>query len=167
MIVLTQTSSRIALRRGEVVSLGADQMGVQSTDRGLVPPEKLGPGLIEQVTEEGYVLVHWLDADLTAYMQPDELRVGGEGARLLVIRRCDGRGECTLVRYRISSQLGFTHNWTVERRPANVVRVVRDDGHAWTFTRHPIFKNINVFWPQPPDDDDAEALTAAELAFSR
>jgi hypothetical protein len=119
------------------------------------------------VTEEGYVLVHWLDAGLTAYMQPDELRVRGEGAHLLVIRRCDGRGECTLVRYRMSSQLGFTHNWTVERRPSNVVRVVRDDGHAWTFTRHPIFKNINVFWPQPPDDDDAEALTAAEMAFSR
>src|SRR3954464_3839276 len=115
MIVSTLSSSRIALRRGEVVSLGADQMGVQAPGRGLVPPEKLGPGLIEQVTEEGYVLVHWLDADLTAYMQPDELRVGGEGARLLVIRRCDGRGECTLVRYRISSQLGFTHNWTVER----------------------------------------------------
>ena len=167
MIVSTLSSSRITLRRGEVVTLGADQMGVQSPRGGLIPPEKLGPGLVEQVTDDGFILVHWLDADLTAYMQPDELRVRGEGAHLLVIKRCDGHGECSLLRYRISSQFGFTHNWIVEMRPSNVIRVVRDDGHAWTFTRNPIFKTINVYWLQPPEDDDAEALTAAEMVFSR
>jgi len=167
MTLSTPAYSQIRLRRGEVVSLGADQMGVQAPKGGLVPPEKLGPGLVEQVTEEGYVLVHWLDADVTSYMQPDELRLLGEGAHLLVIKRCDGRGECSLLRYRVSSKLGFTHNWIVEMRPANVVRVVRDDGHAWTFTKHTVFKTINVYWPQPPEDDDAEALTAAEMAISK
>jgi hypothetical protein len=63
---------------------------------------------------------------------------------------------------------GLGHNWTVELWQSNVVRAIRNsDGAAWTFTLNPLFSRIEVGWPQPPDDDDAEALVAAEAATDR
>jgi hypothetical protein len=52
----------------------------------------------------------------------------------------------------------------VELRPENVLRAVRDDGAAWTFRLNTALHCINSLWPQPPEDADAEALAATELA---
>jgi hypothetical protein len=131
-----------------------------------VPAEKLGPGLVEQVTSEGTVCVLWVDAELEVCLQGEDLRSPGRGARLVTVKRYNRRGECAAKRYRIDTSLGFTHNWTVETRFPNIVRTLRDDGYTWTFKHIPVFNKIVAQWDDPRDEDDAEALTAAELTLS-
>jgi hypothetical protein len=167
MTVATFLRTDTPFRLGDVVSPAPDMGGIQSMTGALLDPDKLGPGLVEQFLPEGCILVRWLDLGATSCMQPEELKPLGQSARLVVVKKCDERGQCSLSRYKLAARLGFTHNWTVEMRPHNVIRVLRDDGPSWTFTRNPIFNNISVHWPQPPQDEDAEALTAAETAFSR
>jgi hypothetical protein len=167
MTTATFLRSDISFRVGDVVSPAPDLGGIQSVTGALLDPGKLGPGLVEQFLPEGCILVRWLDSGVTSCMQPEELKLLGQSARLVVVKKCDERGQCTLSRYKLASRLGFTHNWTVEMRPRNIIRVLRDDGSAWTFSRNPIFNNVSVHWLQPPQDEDAEALTAAETAFSR
>ena len=71
------------------------------------------------------------------------------------------------MRQEIIASAGLQYNWTAELLPEHTVRVLRADGSAWTFIENPVFKRIQVSWPQPPDDDDAEALAAAELSVRR
>ena len=100
-------------------------------------------------------------------LQLEDLRPLGDGARLVTVKRCDSNGIYSLLRHKIAARLGFQHNWVAELWPQNLVRVLRDDGCAWTFTRNPILNKINIGWLQPSDDDDAEALTAAEFAIAK
>ena len=153
--------------RGVVVSPADDLMGVQSPDGALVPCERLGPGVVEQIGSDERVLVRWWGVGLDTWMEPHDLRALGPHAHLITVHRCDGRGNSKLLRHKVITTGGFQHNWTVELRPKNVMRVLRADGLAWTFSLNPIFRRVNtVSWSQPPGDDDAEALTAAELALT-
>jgi hypothetical protein len=138
-------------------------MGVQSPTGDVVPADKLGPGVVQQLAEDGRVCVRWLGADFDACLDPQDVRSLGQHAHLLSVYKRDRNGVRIFMRHKIAVSAGLEHNWTVELLPDNVVRVMRSDGHAWTFTINPFFKRINVWWPQPPEDDDAEAFTAAEL----
>lgn len=152
---------------GEVVMLADDLLGVPAPGGELIPAEKLGPGVVEQLTPDGAICVRWLDAGITCCIDYADLRPLGGQAHVITMMKCDRRGTCTLARRKIAERLGLQHNWTVEMRDRNIVRVLRDDGLTWTFTRNPIFNTISIDWPQPPEDDDAEALIAAELASKR
>jgi hypothetical protein len=136
---------------------------------GLVRPEALGPGLVEKVAPDGRVRVRWLDAEVDAWMDPEELLASEAGTHVISVYHCDGRGHYTRLRHRlVDGGIGCNHNWSVELRPENIVRVVRDDGAAWTFRlhSHPGLERIASIWPeQPPEDDDAEAITVAELGI--
>jgi hypothetical protein len=130
----------------------------------IVAADSLGYGLVQQSSEE-YVLVRWIGAGFESWVEQSDLRSIGTNARLITVEKYDNRGTLKQVRHKLGSNAGLSHNWTVELRPPNVVRVLRSDGHKWTFTHNRLFRNIDVWWPQPPDDEDAEALTVAELAI--
>jgi hypothetical protein len=157
----------VTLHTGDVVALDDQLVGVPMPGGDITPAEKLGPGLVDRVTPEGSVGVRWVDAGFETWLQLEDLRPLGDGARLVTVKRCDSQGVYSLLRHKIAARLGLQHNWVAELRPQNLVRVLRDDGCAWTFTRNPIFNSINIGWLQPSDDDDAEALTAAEFAIAK
>ncbi len=163
---LLSSEARVSFRRNAVVAPGDDLMGVQAPDGSLIPCERLGPGLVEEVSPEGKICVRWVAADFEAWLEPQDLRFLGDHAHLIVVNRCDGSGKTRLVRHMVITGSGFDNNWTIELRPKNVVRTIRSDGHAWTFTYNPIFRRLGTTgWTYPPDDDDAEAFTAAELSL--
>jgi hypothetical protein len=157
------------LKRGMVVKPAADLIGIPSPHRNLVLPEHLGPGVVEKTAADGRVRVHWLDAELDAWMNPADLEAYAEGTRVITVYQCNGRGTYTRLRHRlVDGGIGIAYNWVVELRPGDVIRLVRDDGSAWTFhlKTHPMLDRIVTRWPdQPPEDDDAEAFTVAELAI--
>jgi hypothetical protein len=157
------TIADISLQPGVVVAPTADLMGVQSPGGYVVPTDKLGPGIVQQLAEDGRVCVRWVGAGFVACLDPQDVRSLGGHAHLLTIYKRDRNGARTFLRYKVAASAGLEHNWTVELLPGNVVRVMRPDGLAWTFTVSSFFKRINAWWPQPPEDDDAEAFTAAEL----
>jgi hypothetical protein len=165
MIPLVAYSNRV-FKTGEVVTLARNLIGVPAPNGGIVPADKLGPGLVEQVTPDGTVCVRWIDADLEVCLPFEDVRSPGKDARLVTVKRYNRRGECSASRYKIEARLGLTHNWIVETRFPNIVRTLRDDGCAWTFRHNPIFNRIVAQWEDPRDEDDAEALTAAELTLS-
>src|SRR5438270_14087961 len=98
-------------------------------------------------------------------MEAQDLHSLGEHAHVISIYRCDGRGHNALLRHKVIEKAGFDHNWTVELRPNRIVRVIRTDGSTWTFQKNSYFRRIDPLWPQPPEDEDAEAMAAAELAI--
>ena len=162
-----KNTSSATLHTGDVVSLDDQLVGVPTIGGEITPAEKLGPGLVEQITPEGNVDVRWVDAGIETWLQLEDVRSLGDGARLVTVKRCDDQGALSLLRHKIAARLGLQHNWVAELWPANLVRVLRDDGSAWTFTRNPVFNKINAHWVQPYDDDDAEAFTAAEFAIAK
>lgn len=164
MAHLNTYASNQSFRNGMVVAPAGELMGVQSPDGGLVPCERLGPGIVEQVSTDGRIRVRWVEAGFDALMDPQDLRSYGEHVHLVVIYRCDGRGNNIKFRSKIVEKAGLEYNWTVELRPNNVVRTVRADGCAWTFKFKPIIRRLEAAWPWPPEDEDAEALTVAELS---
>jgi hypothetical protein len=153
-------------RRGTVVEPAGDLGGVQTPDGGMVPRDRLGPGIVEKLSPDGQVRVRWMVAEFDSWMDPEDLTSRGEHAHVLSIYRCDGRGHNTLLRHKVVEKAGFDYNWTVELRPKRIVRVLRTDGATWTFRISLYFKRIETFWPQPPEDDDAEAVAVAELAIT-
>jgi hypothetical protein len=165
-LLLQQTKP--ALAGGTVVTPVDQLLGVWAPHGGLVLPATLGPGVVEKVAADGRVRVHWLEAEVDAWMDPADLRPYAAGTHVISVYHCDGQGHYTRLRHRlVGGGIGCTANWIVELRPDAVVRVVRADGAAWTFrlTTHPSTERIITRWPgQPPEDDDAEALTVAELA---
>jgi hypothetical protein len=154
-------------RRGAVVAAAGDLMGVQTPDGALVPCERLGPGVVEQLDAEGRVNVRWVAAGFDAWLEAQDLRSLGPHAHLITVMRRDKYGRSTLLQHKVAATSGFEHNWTVEFLPGNVVRSLREDSAAWTFSVNPLLRRVNAWWPQPPDDDDAEALAAAELSLAR
>ncbi len=151
-------------RPGLVVTLTDDVMGVRAPNDGLVPGPDLGPGLVEKIAPDGRVRVRWMDAEFDAWMDPADLRSRGEYAHLISVYQCDGRGNSTLQRRAVVETAGLAYNWTIELRPDHIVRAVRGDGAAWTFRWFPDIQLLSTVWPQPPEDADAEAVTAVELA---
>jgi hypothetical protein len=164
--IFTQNKG-VTLHAGDVVALDSELIGVPTPSGDMTPADKLGPGLVERITPEGNVGVRWVDAGFETWLQIEDLRPLGDGARLVTVKRCDSHGIYSLLRHKVAARLGLKHNWTAELRAQNVVRVLRDDGCAWTFTRSPIFNKINIDWLQLSDDDDAEAFTAAEFAIAK
>ncbi len=151
--------------RGLVVSLSADLASIQGPDGNLVSADRLGHGVVQQSTAEGYTLVRWLGAGFECWVEQSDLRSLGPDARLLTVEKYDDKGICKQVRHKLTQGAGLRHHWTAELRPPNVVRVLSHTGLKWTFTHNKLFRSIDVWWPQPPDDEDAEALTVAELAI--
>ncbi len=166
----------------QIVRSGQDLAGVQAPDGNFVPREALGPGVIREVGHETFdspksklcedkeTLVHWVAADFDAWMQPDEIERLDPEARLIAVYERFGHAGRTFKRYKVVSRAGLTHNWLVELLPKYVVRTVRSDGPAWTFDWYPVLERafpIRTLEQNPPTDDDAEALTVAELALSQ
>jgi hypothetical protein len=164
MLAYSMLERAEALSRGLVVSLSRELASIQGPDGRLVAADNLGYGLVQQSTGE-YVLVRWIGAGFESWVEPSDLRSIGPDARLVTVEKYDNKGARKQVRHKLGYNAGLRHNWTVELRPANIVRVLRTDGHKWTFTHNRLFRRIDVWWPQPPDDEDAEALTVAELAI--
>ncbi|MFL5732570.1 MAG: hypothetical protein ACJ78Q_05155 [Chloroflexia bacterium] len=157
---------RPLFRYGTVVEPTSDLGGVQGPDGEMTARERLGPGVIEKVSPEGQVRVRWMDAEFDAWMEPQDLRPLGDHAHLISIYKCDGKGNNTLMRHKIVERAGLDYNWTVELRPHRIIRTVRTDGSAWTFKTSIFGKQVNPLWTQPPEDEDAEAMAAAELAIA-
>ena len=155
-----------ALNKGSVVACAAIIHGVQSPEGDLVPCDRLGPGLVEESVSDGKMLVWWTLAGFSSVLELGDVQTMGPDAHLVVVKKCDDDGQGKLVRQKVVSGVGFKYNWRVEHRPRNIIRVQRWDGHAWTFNKNPIFMRVTTpAWNSPPDDDDAEALTAAELSL--
>lgn len=160
------------LKPGTVVYAANHLAGVQSSSGDLVPVEQLGPGIVAAQSNEGEVKVYWTQAEFESWMVPHELRLAGAGARLITVRKFDAYGKSTLSSNKVVSNAGLHYNWLVEVGARQILRAVRSDGCVWTFDWYPIFDEVH---PQhtilTPDyqmtDDEAEALTAAELAMAR
>lgn len=154
-----------ALKRGNVISAAAELAGLQAPDGSMVSSESLGPGIVEQFGQDGRVCVHWVGAGFDTCLDPTDVRPLGQDAHLVSIYRRDKRGETRLAKHVVVANVGLQHNWTVELLPDNTIRVIRNtDGCSWVFGFNWIFKRIDVWWSQPPRDDDAEALVVAEAA---
>jgi hypothetical protein len=151
---------------GTVVEPAGDLGGVQSPDGDLVALERLGPGVVEKSSPDGQVRVRWMAAEFDAWMDPQDLNSRGDHAHLISVYKCDGKGHNTLLRHKVVEKAGLEYNWTVEMRPKRIVRTIRNDGSAWTFEVSMFGKNVKPLWPQPPEDEDAEAIAAAELAIA-
>ncbi len=165
MLAFATLDNAQPLSGGLVVTLSSELASIQGPDGRLVPADTLGYGLVQQSTTDGYALVRWLGAGFECWVEQADLRSLGPEARLLTVEKYDGRGVCKQVRHKVASNAGLRHTWTAEIRQPNVVRVLRQDGLKWTFKHNKLFRSIDVWWPQPPEDDDAEALTVAELAI--
>lgn len=166
----TMPKTAQALAVGTVVTPTDELLGVWAPYGGLVPPEGLGPGVVEKIAADRRARIHWLDAEVDSWMDPEELKPHEEGTHVISVYHCDGQGHSTRLRHRlVDGGIGCTYNWTVELRPDAIIRVVRADGAAWTFrmSTHPALERVITRWPtQPPEDDDAEAFTVAELALN-
>jgi len=133
----------------------------------VVSGEHLGVGVVEQVDEVGKVWVRWVGPNFTTWMRAEDLRPREPGAHLISIMQCDRYGDIYSIRHRAVATVGLKHNWKVELRPGAVIRTIRSDGSAWTFEHYPMLRRVNprgTLWPAPPEDDDAEAFTVAELS---
>ena len=160
------TSERTGhLSCGLVVSLSGELASIQGPDGRLVSADSLGYGVVQQATADGYALIRWIGAGFDSWVEQADLRSLGSDARLLTVEKYDSRGVCKQARHKVAQNAGLHYNWTIELRQPNIVRVLRTDGLKWTFTHNKLFRSIDVWWPQPPGDDDAEALTVAELAI--
>lgn len=150
---------------GTIVSIAPDLTLLQAPDGSMVPIESLGPGVVKRVEQDGRVSVYWLEANFDSCLDPGDVRLMGQDAHVVSVYRHNEQGPAKLRKHMVVADAGLLHNWTVELWSSNIVRAIRNsDGAAWTFSFNWMFNRIEVWWPQPPDDDDAEALVAAEAA---
>jgi hypothetical protein len=150
-----------ALEPGQLVAPALEVASLQTVQGFMITCDRLGPGVVRESDGTGKVLVRWSKAEVETWAETADLQPIDAGRRLVTIVLCDARGHRTLLRQCVAL---LQHHWTIEVRPANVVRAERSDGPAWTFTFNPITRAMIASWIYPPEDDDAEALTAAELA---
>jgi hypothetical protein len=151
-----------------LVALVTDPIQLPDPGKDLVLSDRIGPGLVVDTLLDDRVHVHWIVADFEAWMDPADLRVLSPTARLITLCHCDAEGRRTHVRYRRGPETGLQHHWTVELLPADVVRAVRDDGAAWTFTWLPLLERVELARTVgllPAEDADAEARTVVEMAL--
>jgi len=151
-----------------LVALVSDPIQLPEPGKDLVLSERLGPGIVVDTLLDNRVHVHWVVAAFEAWMDPADLRMLSPTARLITLYHCDSAGRHSHPRYRLGTRAGLEHHWTVELLPDDVVRAVRDDGAAWTFTWLRLLERIermHTVGILPSDDDDAEAHTAVEVAL--
>ena len=149
------------LERGQLVAPAVEVSSLQTVQGFMISCDRLGPGVVQDKDETGRVLVRWSKAGVETWADSADLQSIDAGRRLVTIVLCDARGHRTLLRQRVAL---LQHHWTIEILPENVVRAERSDGPAWTFSINPVSRSVIASWIYPPEDDDAEALTAAELA---
>jgi hypothetical protein len=156
---------------GEAVLLSSEVESVQSPEGAQVPAHLLGPGVVEQVSSGGAsVLVRWAGWSDPIWVDASDLRSPGPDSHLVEVYSRNRQGKRTLLRRGVVTSAGLRHNWSVEMLPGDIVRAVRDDGGVWTFQwrwilrRMDVLGTVNTLRNPPPGDDDAEALTVAEIA---
>ena len=155
----------VGLSPGVLVTLADEVMGVEAADGSMVHRERLGYGVVGEVTAEGCVEVRWLSAGISSWVEAGDLCRAGQDARLVEVRRYDAHGNRSAEAYRVESGLGFRYNWVVEILHTKVIRAMSSHGGAWSFEINWVFERVTASWNEPPDDDHAEALAAAELGF--
>jgi hypothetical protein len=155
-----ETSAQ-ALEPGQLVAPALEVASLQTVQGFMIACDRLGPGVVQDSDGTGRVRVRWSKAGVETWAERADLQPIDAGRRLVTIVLCDARGHRTLLRQRVAL---LQHHWTIEILPENVVRAERSDGPAWTFTLNPVTRGVIASWIYPPEDDDAEALTAAELA---
>jgi hypothetical protein len=151
----------------EVVRSRQDLAGVQDLDGTYVPNEKLGIGVVSDIRSDNEILVHWVASDIDTWMRPDEIELLDRDARVMAVYERDGGAGREFKRCKVISRLGLNHNWSVELFPDDILRTIRSDGSAWTFNWHPLYGRaypIHTVQDEPRTDEDAEAITVAELA---
>src|SRR4051794_7833038 len=151
-------------RRGTVIAAAAEMAAIQTPGGDLVSADRLGPGIVEQMAQDGRVCVRWIGADFETCLDPGDVKSLGPNAHLITMKQRDKQGHIKLLKHRVVTTGGLDHNWTAEMLPGNTIRVLRSDGSAWTFGFNWIFKSVVTWWTQPPNDDDAEAVAVAEIA---
>jgi hypothetical protein len=152
---------------GELVEANPDLVEVRSLAGETIPKERLGLGIVEEVAEDGWILVRWTEAETSAWMAFEDVRSLGSDACLVTVVKCDSMGNARSTKQKVVTTAGLNHHWTVQILPRGVLRTIRADGLAWTFDWNPIFRQVNTRGTMgflPPDDDDAEAVTVAEIA---
>jgi hypothetical protein len=133
----------------QVVRSRQDLAGVQDPDGIYVPNERLGIGIVSNIRSD----------DAIELLNPD--------ARVIAVYDRDGGAGRVFKRCKLASRAGLNHNWSVELFPDDVVRTIRSDGCVWTFNWYPLYERafpIHTLQDEPRTDDDAEAITVAELA---
>ena len=161
----TMHGASIDPRPGTVVSIAPDLAGLQAPDGSVVPTESLGPGIVKCVEQDGRVCVHWVEAGFESCLPFSDISSMGPDAHLVSVYRHPREGAPKLHKHLVVTGAGLEQNWTVELWPSHIVRTIRNSDHAaWTFNINWMLGRIQVCWPQPPDDDDAEALVVADVA---
>jgi hypothetical protein len=153
----------------QVVQIRKEVAGIQGPNGIFVLRDVLGTGVIRDIGEDGELLVHWVQADFDAWVDSGEVERLDPTARAIAIYEQDGHTKRVFKQCKVISRAGLNHSWAVEFFPHNVVRTVRSDGCAWTFDWYPLYERaypIHTFQENMRTDDDAEALTVAELAHS-
>ena len=168
MNTFTQGKTSV-VRIGSLVQADSSLAEIQTLGGSLVNTDTLGPGVVSEVASTGAVKVHWVRADLDTWVQSQDLLQLGDNARLLTVRIFDRLGRAKTARHQVVNGIGLRYNWTVEMRPGNLLRAIRPDGQAWTFEWYPLFREAHPIHTMLADfcqlnDDQAEALTVAELA---
>jgi hypothetical protein len=164
MVSVLTPMTRRALQPGEVVIPAEGITGVQTPDGRLILRHRLGPGIVEKVAPTGQVRVRWMDAEFDIWMDPVAVEPAGAHTHMITVYQCDGRGSAVRLGHHVITAERLEYNWTVELRPDNLIRMIRADGHSWTFYAFCDTRCICTPWPQPSEDTDGEALAAAELA---
>jgi hypothetical protein len=157
------------VRVGALVRPDSALAEIQTLSGQLVNTESLGPGVVREVGLMGEVRVHWVGANLDTWVQWQDLDQIGESARLLTVRVYDRLGRTKSTRHKVVKAAGLRYNWHIEIRPRNILRAIRTDGQVWTFEWYPLFQQANPIHTILMDysqlnDDEAEALTVAEIA---
>ncbi len=169
-MTITQPHGATAVRPfrpDALVALGSETLRGDVSGAIVGRAQRLGPGIVTGTREDGTVRVHWIEPDFDAWMEPADLRALAPGAPLVSIFRCEADGTRHPQRHERVAGRGLQHHWTIEFKPNDVVRAERSDGLAWTFDWHPIMRRLErhgTVGMAPTEDDEAEALTAAEAA---
>ena len=155
---------------GTLVLPEEDVAGIQNARGEHVPVESLGPGIVRSAAPDGTVRVHWSLAGFDSWETPDQLRTLGPQSHLITLMKLDKSGRFSLAKQKVVSDGNVEHNWLVEQWPDGLVRAVRPDGYTWTF-EYKMYRNqlefLHTMDLLPPEDEDAEALAAAEMVVLR
>lgn len=158
-----------AVRVETLVRVDKNLAEIQTIGGKLMPADRLGTGVVKELGPRGEVKVHWVDANLDAWVLQSDLLQFEDGTRLISVRTYNRFGHARSSRSQVVRGIGLRYNWSVELRPRDIVRVTCPDGQIWTFKWFPLFREAHPIHTMLMDgyelnDDQAEALTVAEIA---
>jgi hypothetical protein len=160
------TAVRPLFKVGTLVMPEDDVAGIQNPQGELVPVDRLGPGIVRALEPDGTLRVRWSIAGFDSWEALDQVRTLGPQSRLITLMKLGKSGRPNLAKQQVVSDGNVTHNWVVEQWPDGLVRALRPDGYTWTF-EYKMYRNqlefLHTMDLQPPEEDDAEALAAAEM----